>query len=156
MLKITVIAMGNKMPDWVAAATLEYSKRLQESSSTTLIELPLQKRTKSSDLPRIITKETEQMIAAIPHGAHVIALDIGGKTFSSEDLAIHVDKLKNHHSHWCFLLGGPEGMDKTALAKTHEKWSLSPLTLTHPLARIVLLEALYRSFCILNNHPYHK
>lgn len=156
MLKITVIAMGNKMPDWVVSATLEYSKRLQESSSTTLIELPLQKRSKSSDLPRIISKETEQLIAAIPNGAHVIALEIGGKTFSSEQLASHVDKLKNYNSHWCFLLGGPEGLSAAALAKTHEKWSLSPLTLTHPLARIVLLEALYRSFCILSNHPYHK
>lgn len=156
MLKITIIAMGNKMPDWVVKASLEYNKRLQENSSTTLIELPLQKRTKSSDIPRIINKETEQMLAAIPHGAHVIALEITGKTFSSESLATHIEKLKNHHSHLCFLLGGPEGLGQAAQAQTDEKWSLSPLTLTHPLARIVLFESLYRSFCILNKHPYHK
>lgn len=156
MVKITLVTLGNKMPGWVDEAVREYSKRLSESASLNLIEIPLLRRGKSTDLSRILEKEMQTMRAAIPHGARLIALDIQGDSFTSEALALKIKKLQHISSHLCFLIGGPEGLSPELLALCDERWSLSQLTLPHPLARIILLETLYRAYSIINNHPYHK
>ena len=156
MLKLTIIACGNKMPAWVNEAAGDYCKRLKEFVTFNLIEIPLQKRSKSSDLVRIMEKESALMNAAIPSGAHVIALEIEGETFSSEKLAARLEALQQTTSHLCLLIGGPEGLSQASLARCQARWSLSALTLPHPLVRIILLEALYRAWSIINNHPYHK
>ncbi|MDI9819901.1 MULTISPECIES: 23S rRNA (pseudouridine(1915)-N(3))-methyltransferase RlmH [unclassified Legionella] len=156
MLKLTLIACGNKMPSWVTQGVSEYSKRLQEHVNLNLIEIPLAKRGKSSDLSRILEKEATLMTTAIPQGAHLIAMDIGGEEFSSEKLALKLGQLQQITSHLCFFIGGPEGLSPSILAKSHERWSLSNLTLPHPLVRIILFEALYRAWSIMHNHPYHK
>ncbi|MBA2651413.1 MAG: 23S rRNA (pseudouridine(1915)-N(3))-methyltransferase RlmH [Tatlockia sp.] len=156
MFKITLISCANKMPAWVNTAVSEFSKRLQDFASINLIEIPLSKRGKSTDLSRILEKEAALMSAAIPSGARIIALDISGESFSSEKLAAKLELLQQISSHLCFLIGGPEGLAQTLLDRSHERWSLSQLTLPHPLVRVVLLEALYRSWSIIHNHPYHK
>ena len=156
MFKITLIACGNKMPSWVEVASTEFSKRLQEYASFNLIEIPLAKRGKSSDLTRILEKEAALISAAIPNGARIIALDIGGHSFASEKLASKLEGLQQITSHVCFLIGGPEGLIPALIARSDERWSLSQLTLPHPLVRIVLLETLYRAWSIIHNHPYHK
>lgn len=156
MLKITLVAMGNKMPSWVNEACQEFSKRLQDGVNVQLIEIPLFKRGKSADLSRILDKELTLMRTAIPSNARLIALDKGGETFSSEALASKLQHVQHVSSHVCFLIGGPEGLAEALLAQSHERWSLSTLTLPHALARIVLLETLYRAWSILHNHPYHK
>lgn len=156
MLKITVIAVGNKMPEWINQGTHEYAKRFNDGIQLRLVEIPLVRRCKSSDLIRIMEKEALLIKEAIPHGARVIALDIEGKPFSSEDLATKITQLQQVASHFCFLIGGPEGFAKETLALSDERWSLSKLTLPHPLVRIILLETLYRAWTIINNHPYHK
>ena len=156
MLKVTVIACGNKMPSWVNQAISEFSKRLQEFVNFNLIEIPLAKRGKSSDLTRVLEKETSLIAAAIPQNSRVIALEIVGHSFSSEKLALRLEQLQQITSHLCFLIGGPEGLLPSILERADERWSLSTLTLPHPLVRIILLETLYRAWSIINNHPYHK
>lgn len=156
MFKITLIACGDKMPAWVNEATAEYTKRLKEFAQVNLIEIPLIKRTKSSDTARIMDKEASQVLAAIPSNCRVIALEIGGDTFSSEKLAVKIEGLQQICSHLCLIIGGPEGLSAQVLSHCQERWSLSQLTLPHPLVRIVLLETLYRAWSIINNHPYHK
>lgn len=156
MVKITLIACGNKMPSWVNEATLEYTKRLQEFAQVNLLEIPLIKRGKSSDQTRILEKETSLILAAIPSGSRVIALDLTGNSFGSEKLASKIEQLQLISSHWCFLIGGPEGLAPPILAKADETWSLSKLTFPHPLVRIILLETLYRAWTIIHNYPYHK
>lgn len=156
MLKITVVAVGNKMPSWVNEGTQDYAKRFNDAISLNFKEIPLTKRSKSSDLMRIKEKEAALIRQAIPDGCHIIALDVLGKTFSSEGLAARITQLQQHSSHLCVLIGGPEGFAPETLALCHEKWSLSQLTLPHPLVRIFLLETLYRAWSIINNHPYHK
>lgn len=148
--------MGNKMPSWVNEACQEFSKRLQDGVNVQLIEIPLFKRGKSAELSRILDKELVLMRTAIPSNARLIALDKGGETFSSEALASKLQHVQHVSSHLCFLIGGPEGLAAAVLAQCHERWSLSTLTLPHALARIVLLETLYRAWSILHNHPYHK
>ncbi|STX51306.1 rRNA large subunit methyltransferase [Legionella busanensis] len=156
MFKITIISCGNKMPAWIEQGFNEYSKRLKEYVKLNLIEIPLIKRTKTSDLKRILEKESLLIDAVIPDAARIIALEIGGKTFSSEKLALKFEALQQITSHVCFIIGGPEGLTPHTLARSQEQWSLSSLTLPHPLVRIVLLEAIYRAWSIIYNHPYHK
>ena len=156
MLKITIITIGNKMPTWVDQAVKEYAKRLQDGIFLNIIELPLIRRGKSSDLTRIMDKEMMQMSAAIPSQARLIALDVTGESFTSEQLALKIDRLQQIASHWCFLIGGPEGLSPELIQRSDERWSLSMLTLPHTLVRVTLLEALYRSWSIINHHPYHK
>ncbi len=156
MLKITLVTMGNKMPIWVQQAVMEYAKRLQDAVALSIIEIPLIRRGKSTDLSRIMEKEMILMSAAIPNQARIIALDLAGESFNSEQLATKIDKLQQITSHLCFLIGGPEGLSDTLLARSHERWSLSKLTLPHTLVRITLLEMLYRAWTILHHHPYHK
>lgn len=144
------------MPSWVNEASAEFSKRLKEYAQVNLVEIPLIRRSKSSDLVRVMEKEASQIIAAIPGNARIIALEIGGETFSSEKLAIKIERLQQICSHICFIIGGPEGLSAPVLSICQEQWSLSALTLPHPLVRIVLLETLYRAWSIINNHPYHK
>lgn len=156
MLKLTLITLGNKMPDWVAQGSNDYAKRFNDGIQLKTIEIPLIRRSKSSDLARIMEKETASIKEVLPNGARIIALAIEGKSFSSEDLALQITKLQQTNSHLCFLIGGPEGLSSEILNLSHERWSLSKLTLPHPLVRIILLETLYRSWSIINNHPYHK
>jgi 23S rRNA (pseudouridine1915-N3)-methyltransferase len=155
-MKITIITLGNKMPSWVEQAAKEYTKRLKEWVAVTVIEIPLLKRGKSSDLSRILEKEMIMMNATIPSGAHIISLDSQGESFTSEQLALKIERLQQVTSHICFLIGGPEGLAKELLAKSNEQWSLSLLTLPHTLVRVTLLEALYRAWSIIHHHPYHK
>jgi len=156
MLKITLIALGNKMPTWVDQAVQEFTKRLQDGVAVTIYEIPLLRRGKSTDLARIMEKEMALVSAAIPNGAYLIALDVTGESFSSEQLAGKLARLQQINSHLCFLIGGPEGLSLPLVARSNERWSLSKLTLPHTLARIVLMETLYRAWSILHNHPYHK
>lgn len=156
MLKITVITLGNKMPDWVIQGSNDYAKRFNDGIQLKIIEIPLIRRSKSSDLSRILEKESSLIKDALPHGARLIALDIEGKTFSSEQLAVKIMQLQQIASHFCFLIGGPEGLSNELIKLCDERWSLSKLTLPHPLVRIMLLETLYRAWSIINNHPYHK
>lgn len=156
MLKITIIALGNKMPDWVTVGSNEYAKRFHDNIQVKIIEIPLIRRSKSSDLARILEKETTLIKDVLPTSARLIALDMLGKSFSSDDLAHKISHLQQISSHLCFIIGGPEGLSSEILTLCDERWSLSKLTLPHPLVRIILLEALYRAWSIINNHPYHK
>lgn len=156
MLKITVITLGNKMPDWVTQGSNDYAKRFNDGIQLKMIEIPLLRRSKSSDLTRIMEKEATLIKEALPTGARIIALEIEGKTFSSEELAQKITQLQQTSSHLCILIGGPEGLSPEVLKLCNERWSLSKLTLPHPLVRIILLETLYRAWSIINNHPYHK
>ncbi|WP_058510172.1 23S rRNA (pseudouridine(1915)-N(3))-methyltransferase RlmH [Legionella steelei] len=156
MLKITIITLGNKMPDWVTQGSNEYAKRLNDGIQLKIIEIPLIRRSKSSDLSRIMEKESALMKDALPNNARIIALEIEGKAFSSEELALKISQLNQTTSHLCFLIGGPEGLSQDILKLCDDRWSLSKLTLPHPLVRIILLETLYRAWSIINNHPYHK
>ena len=156
MLKITLVTIGNKMPAWVDQAVKDYAKRLQDGVSLTIVEIPLIRRGKSTDLSRIMEKEMVLMSAAIPSNARLIALDIEGESFTSEQLSVKIARLQQLTSHLCFLIGGPEGLSSALVARSDERWSLSTLTLPHTLVRVTLVESLYRAWSILHNHPYHK
>ncbi|GAB3093934.1 23S rRNA (pseudouridine(1915)-N(3))-methyltransferase RlmH [Aestuariicella hydrocarbonica] len=155
-MRFKIIAVGTRMPAWVEEGYKDYAKRLPRDFAVEVVELPLGPRGKSSSIEKAMAKEGQQMLAAIPKGDKVIALDVLGKPWSTEKLASNLASWSMENSNYSVLIGGPDGLAADCLARADAKWSLSALTLPHPLVRIVLIEQLYRAWSILNNHPYHK
>jgi 23S rRNA (pseudouridine1915-N3)-methyltransferase len=151
-----LIAVGTRMPDWVTAGYGEYAKRLAHDLPLQLIEIAAKARGKNADIARIMDEEAAAVLAAIPRGAHVVALDGRGKSFSSEQLAEQVARWRMQGNDLAFLVGGPDGFTDAVLQRAQQRWSLGPATLPHPLVRIVVAEQLYRATSLLNNHPYHR
>jgi 23S rRNA (pseudouridine1915-N3)-methyltransferase len=155
-MRIRIIAVGIKMPDWVEQGYAEYAKRMPRDCLVELLELQLAQRTKNTDIAKAIEKEGEAILNSIVKGELVIALDVKGQAWSTEHLASNMATWKMSGSNVCLLIGGPDGLAPACLALATAKWSLSSLTLPHPLVRVVVIEQLYRACTILQNHPYHK
>jgi 23S rRNA (pseudouridine1915-N3)-methyltransferase len=155
-VRLQIIAIGTKMPKWTEMAFSEYAKRFSREFPLTLTEIPMPKRPRTNIVARYINEEGAALLAAIPQKSITIALDERGKLWKTEELAKQIDHLQNNTPQLNFLIGGPDGLSKDCLEKAHTQWSLSPLTLPHPLVRILLVEQLYRAISILNNHPYHR
>ncbi len=144
------------MPDWVQQGYTEYARRLPPECRLRLVEIPAGKRGKGADLSRLKKQEGERMCAAIPKGALVIALELRGQAWDTPQLAQKLKGWLQGGRDVALLVGGPEGLAAECLARADSAWSLSPLTLPHPLVRIVVAEQLYRSWSILQHHPYHR
>jgi 23S rRNA (pseudouridine1915-N3)-methyltransferase len=155
-MQIHLIAIGQKMPDWVQQGYNEYAKRLPRECCLLLKEIAPGKRSKNSDIARIIKEEGDRMLQAIPLQAHVVSLDVTGKPWSTSDLAQSLQRWQNQGQPLALLVGGPEGLADSAKQLAKEAWSLSALTFPHPLVRIIVAEQLYRAWSLLNNHPYHR
>ncbi|MCB1797937.1 MAG: 23S rRNA (pseudouridine(1915)-N(3))-methyltransferase RlmH [Gammaproteobacteria bacterium] len=155
-MQIHLIAVGDKMPRWVQDGFNEYAKRLPAECALRLTEVAAGKRGKNADIPRIIRDESERLLAAVPRGATAVALEVGGTSWSTEQLAAQLDTWMNSGQDLALLVGGPDGLGAEVRAAAAQLWSLSALTLPHPLVRVVLAEQLYRAWSILRNHPYHR
>lgn len=153
---IRLIAVGNKMPDWVERGYQEYAKRLPSGYTLHLVEITPEKRTKQSDIKRLTEKEGEKILAMMKPGNLVIALDVLGLAWTTPQLSTSLQTWHSENRDVDLLVGGPDGLSPTCLQKAHLKWSLSPLTLPHPIVRVVVAEQLYRAWSILHNHPYHR
>lgn len=155
-MQIHLIAVGSKMPGWVEQGYQEFAKRLPVECSLKLVEIPAGKRGKNADIARLTREEGERTLAAIPKGARVVALDVKGKPWSTEQLAQQLHGWLGDGRDIALLIGGPEGLADACRERADLLWSLSPLTFPHPLVRIVVAEQLYRAWSILQNHPYHR
>jgi 23S rRNA (pseudouridine1915-N3)-methyltransferase len=155
-MQIHLIAVGDKMPRWVQEGFGEFAKRLPAECALRLVEIPAGRRGKNVDIARIMREETGRLLAAIPKGANVVALEVGGRSWSTAQLAGQLEDWMNSGQDLALLVGGPDGLGDEARAAAMVHWSLSPLTLPHPLVRVVLAEQLYRAWSILRNHPYHR
>lgn len=144
------------MPSWVKQGYEEYAKRFPPSCTLELVEIPAEKRTKQSDINRLIQREGEKILSTIKPNHRVIALDVNGKSWSTTLLAQHLAAWHHEGRNIDLLIGGPDGLANDCLQKAEMKWSLSPLTLPHPLVRILLAEQLYRALTIMQGHPYHR
>ncbi len=155
-MQIHLIAVGDRMPAWVEAGYEEYAKRLPRECRLTLREISAGKRTKGADLKRLIEQEGARQLAAIPADCRVVALDRSGRQMDTEQLAAEMMKRLAGGQDLALLVGGPEGLSPECLKRANDKWSLSALTLAHPVVRVVLAEQLYRAWSIINNLPYHR
>ena len=155
-MRISLIAVGTRMPAWVETGVAEYRKRLPPEISFETREIALGKRGKNADITRAMAEEGAAMLAAIGARDRVIALDVRGKALSTEQLAEKLAAWQMHGDDVSLLVGGPDGLANVCLERASERWSLSALTLPHPLVRVLLAEQLYRAWSINHNHPYHR
>ena len=157
-MKIHIIAVGTKMPAWVKEGYSDYARRLPKEFVPVLSELPLSNRSKKANIQVAKKNEGQSILAALKDlgRCHVVALDVLGRTLSTESLAAKLENTRDQGQNLCLLIGGPDGLTQECLQAADELWSLSALTLPHPLVRVVLIEQLYRAWTILQNHPYHK
>jgi len=114
------------------------------------------KRSKNSDVSKIVRDEGVRMINALPARAHIVTLDIPGKQWATTDLSVAMKRWMESGQNIALMIGGPEGLSDSVRDMARESWSLSKLTLPHPMVRLLVAEQLYRAWSILNNHPYHR
>jgi 23S rRNA (pseudouridine1915-N3)-methyltransferase len=155
-MKARLVAVGERAPAWVADGFAEYRKRLSHWLPLDLVEVEPGLRGKGRDAARAMADEGARVLAAVPKGALVVALDGRGREWSSEELAQRLQHWRNGGRDLALLIGGPEGHAADVLDAAGERWSLGPLTLPHMLVRLVVAEQLYRAAALLANHPYHR
>ena len=155
-MRIRLISVASRMPRWVEQGYSEYAKRLPAELPLELVEIALATRGKNADVARLMRREGEQMLAAVQPGDRVVTLEVEGRPWSTEALAEQLESWRLEARTVNLMVGGPEGLPAEVQARSDQRWSLSPLTLPHPLVRILLAEQLYRAWTILNRHPYHK
>ncbi|TCK17541.1 23S rRNA (pseudouridine1915-N3)-methyltransferase [Thiogranum longum] len=155
-MQIHLIAVGTRMPGWVNDGYAEYARRLPRECSLKLNEIPLAKRSKSQPLSRAIEDEGRRMQAVIGKNHQVIALDVKGHGWSTDQLAGALRDWMRDGRDVSLLVGGPDGLADDCLQAASQRWSLSPLTLPHPLVRVILAEQLYRAWSLNSGHPYHR
>ena len=155
-MHLTLYAVGNKMPAWVTQGFNNYAHRFPRDMLLKLVEIPPGKRGKNADITRILAKEGELMLAAIPKGSRIITLEVDGIPWTTPQLAHQLERWQFDGRDVALLVGGPEGLAPSCIQASEQKWSLSALTLPHPLVRVFIAESLYRAWSINNNHPYHR
>jgi 23S rRNA (pseudouridine1915-N3)-methyltransferase len=155
-MQIHLIAVGERMPAWVSEAFAEYAGRMPRECKLVLREVPAGRRTKGADLARLTREEGERLLTAVPKRACVVALDREGRELNTAELAGEIRKQMTLGEDLALLVGGPEGLSAGCLQQVQARWSLSRLTLAHPLVRVVVAEQVYRAWSILNNLPYHR
>jgi 23S rRNA (pseudouridine1915-N3)-methyltransferase len=155
-MRIHLVAVGNRMPVWITDAYSEYAKRLPRECELVLREIAPGKRGKTADIARVTENEGDRMLAALPRDAHVVALDVAGKEWSTPELAETLARWLESGRDVALLVGGPDGLSPACLKRADQRWSLSKLTFPHPVVRIILAEQIYRAWSILQHHPYHR
>lgn len=159
-MKIDLICVGKLKEKYLVAAIDEYSKRLSRYCKLNIIELADEKtpdNASEKEELQIKDKEGEKILAQVKEGAYVVALDLGGKMISSEDLAqFMTERSVRGDSHLIFIIGGSLGLSQAVLSRANYKLCFSKMTFPHQLFRVMLLEQVYRAYRINNNEPYHK
>jgi 23S rRNA (pseudouridine1915-N3)-methyltransferase len=154
-VKLTIVAVGRLKERFWREAADEYLKRLGPYATVRVVEVD--DRDSGRDAARALADEGSDILRAIPDGAHVISLEIGGAQLGSEAFARRLQALAlDGRSSIAFVVGGSIGVAKDVSARADERLSLGPMTLPHNLARVVLLEQIYRAFRINRKEPYHK
>lgn len=155
-MKIRLLAVGHKMPSWVEQGMAEYAKRLPSDCALELVEIALGHRAKNTPKEKAMQQEAQAILKALRPQDHVVALDVLGKSWSTEQLAEQLNGWRMQGGDVALIVGGPDGLTAEVLSLAKQRWSLSALTLPHPLVRVLLAEQLYRAWSILQGHPYHK
>ena len=155
-MRLNLLCVGRLTLPYLNDGCTEFAGRLKRYLPLSISEIKEHKTGRKQDLQRIITTEGENLEQRIPTGSFVIALDQHGKSLSSEQLA---DLMSEHMvrsiPEWTLLIGGPYGLSESLRKRADLVLSLSTMTLTHQMARLLLLEQLYRCCTIIRNEPYH-
>jgi 23S rRNA (pseudouridine1915-N3)-methyltransferase len=145
-MRVRILAVGTRMPEWVTAAYEEYTRRLRSAMRIDLEELPVG-RAKGDEEKKILERLGDDYVAA---------LDERGKSLTTLQLAKWLGERQQDGRNLTFVIGGPDGLGPGILVKASMRWSLSALTFPHAMVRVILAEQLYRAHSVLQNHPYHR
>ena len=155
-MRIHLLSVGRRMPEWVECGYREYAKRLPRECTLQLVEIEPGRRRRGADAGGAIRDEGARMLAALPKGARVIALDERGTAWSTRELAAVLAGWLAEGRDPALLVGGADGLADACRERADQHWSLSPLTFPHPLVRILVAEQIYRAWTLLQGHPYHR
>jgi 23S rRNA (pseudouridine1915-N3)-methyltransferase len=155
-LKLVVLAVGHRMPAWIAAGFAEYAKRMPKEAALSLIELKPEPRTPRASTARLTENEAKRIRAALPERAYKVALDERGRACTTRELAQRLESWLMQGRDVAFVIGGADGLHPDVRKEADWLWSLSPLTLPHGLVRVIVAEQVYRAWSLTKNHPYHR
>lgn len=155
-MRVTVHSVAGKMPRWVDTAVGEYTKRLPRELKLQWRDVPLAARGANSNAQQLREREADALLKGVSQADHCVALDGRGKPWATEELAAQLENWMMQGQDLSLFIGGPDGLSDDCLAAAKQRWSLGPLTLPHPLVRVILAEQLYRAWTITIGHPYHR
>ncbi len=155
-MHIHLIAVGTRQPAWIDQGYDEYAARMPRECTLRLRQIPTAKRRKSVVVQQQIELEGQRILAAIRPNSLVVVLDTQGIQWSTEQLADQLGNWLQSGRELTFVIGGPDGLSARCIHRADYLWSLSPLTFPHALVRVIVAEQLYRAWCILRHHPYHR
>ncbi len=155
-MRVSVVCVGHKMPAWIQAGFGEYAKRLPPEVRLEVIELKPEEKSSGKTVEKARALEGERILAAIPEGATVYALDEKGRPVTTQGLSVMLAGWMRDATHPAFVIGGADGLSEAVRNRADKLVSLSALTLPHGLVRVLLAEQLYRAWTILAGHPYHR
>jgi len=154
-MRINLIAIGKKMPEWVNLGIHHYQKQLPSNYNFTLTSLEAQNR-KTNNIDNIKTLEGNMLLEEAKGSTTLIAFDELGKQQSSRMIAKSIETWQLHGDNVALIIGGADGLSSELKQQCHYIWGLSNLTMTHSIARLLVIEQLYRAHTLLTNHPYHR
>ena len=154
-MKITIVAVGLRQPDWTDEAIKDYLGRFPKDWSVTVKAVKPETRA-GQTTAKIMEVEAERIRAAIPQGALVVAMDERGHDWTTVQFSQKIRQWRDNGESVAFLIGGADGLDPDLKASARQLMRLSSMTLPHAMARVLLAEQIYRAFSILTNHPYHR
>jgi len=155
-MKLVIVAVGHRMPAWVDAGFGEYARRMPRDAPLALSAIKPEARGAGIAGARLLAAEGKRILASVPRGSLKVVLDERGTLLATRELAHRFEQWRATGRDLAFIVGGADGLAEDLKRGADFKWSLTPLTLPHGLARIVLAEQLYRAVSILHNHPYHR
>jgi len=155
-VKLRLIAVGTRMPDWVDAAFADYTRRLPPEYGFALQEIAVTPRGKNADIARLKRDEGEKILKALPRDTRLVTLDERGTQWTTGQLATRLSAWLQDGRDVALAIGGPDGHAPEVLTRADESWGLSKLVLPHALVRVVVAEAIYRAWSVNANHPYHR
>ena len=154
-MKINLIAVGKKMPDWLSHGIEHYKKQLPKHYNFSITTIESQSR-KSISPENTKNLEEKLILEAASDSNLLIALDESGKKQTSKELSKSIEKWQHNGDNVALIIGGADGLSSELKQKCNLIWSLSDLTLTHSMARLLVVEQIYRGYSLLSNHPYHR
>ncbi|MBM3386444.1 MAG: 23S rRNA (pseudouridine(1915)-N(3))-methyltransferase RlmH [Betaproteobacteria bacterium] len=154
-MKLLIVAVGQRVPDWAQTAWDDYAKRFPPELKVELKTVKTEPRG-SKTLETLYAAERQRIEAAIPRGSRIVVLDERGSAMRTQVLATHLKAWQLGGDDVALVIGGPDGLEPAFRAAAHERIRLSDMTLPHAMARVLLIEQLYRAWSINANHPYHR
>jgi 23S rRNA (pseudouridine1915-N3)-methyltransferase len=155
-MKLLIVSVGYKMPDWITAGFNEYTKRMPREAQIFLLEIKPEPRTTGKTTMQIMEAEAKRILAALPQNCRRIALDERGAQPTTKQLAVQMHDWMRDRYDVAFIVGGADGLHETVKHASQQLLALSALTLPHTFVRVLLAEQLYRAHSMMHNHPYHR